>query len=265
MDTILIALIIFLASVIIIGLVLRKIHDNRKEILFVDIMMVFAFIVIFAISLLNVTSWVPLKDVFNSFSLMKTNWDIIFHVLVILAYSASGFSLGLGFLQLTHRVGRRIKGANTALAIKKFLMNVVKFFEYCFFVLVIVFMLYALFDVFGLLYANPVVQDVLIYMTLFPFAWKLVGLIVFTLKAWRDPRINLNYALEENPKYVSPEKIYFHRLLLMFMFWLVAFIFFVFEFVTAPGVLYPTTIFFAFSLFLGYNLSWKALDDEQVL
>nr|MDO8115681.1 hypothetical protein [Candidatus Sigynarchaeota archaeon] len=135
-------------------------------------------------------------------------------ILVVLAIS--GFSLGNGFLQYSRTKNDHVKEMDVSLAGKRFLQGLLTFIDSYFVVLVVILGARVLLDVFGVLYAEPVLVSVLEAILVWPFAWEIAGCVLFTLKFWWDKKLNLDFSMKKSPNMIAPDKVFLHRVLLVF-------------------------------------------------
>ncbi|MBN2149862.1 MAG: hypothetical protein JW839_00320 [Candidatus Lokiarchaeota archaeon] len=249
------ALVIVVALIVLFSRFFKKVLDSKRQKVVIIIASILLFVGCMAFSLDSVTAWTPLRDFYTVTGETGTGM-VLFHVLVLLTYASCGFSAGCGFLQVTQTTMDRAKDSDMSMGQKRSVGRLLRALEYYFMVVVSVLVARLLLDAFGALYAEPEVELVLNLMTVWPFLWLFLGLLIGSVKFWRDRKFNADFSLKRVQKFMAADKVYFHRVLIVLWFVLSTWVFFLMEFFTPayPGL----SVFSAFAL-IGYLVNKEPL------
>ncbi len=253
----LIALIIVVAMIVLFSRLFKKVTDSRRQKVVVVIASILLFTVCMLFSLDSVNAWTPFRD-FNTIAGETNTWMVIFHVLVLATYAACGFSIGCGFLQVTQTTMNRVKDSDMSIGQKRSTGRLLRVLEYYFMVVIAVLVARMLLDFLGAIYAEPEVELILNFIMLWPFLWLFLGLLVATIKFWRDRKFNADFSLARVQKFMAVDKVYIHRVLLVFWFILSIWIFLLMEFFTINGA-YPGLTIFSLCAFIGFLVNKEPL------
>lgn len=240
-----IAFIIAIVLEVVFALLFKRFSSQKTRLMFLIFAIIVIFIIMAIIAIPTVSEWIPL----SGFLAMATmlNWiEFLPHLLFILAYFTSGFSAGVGILQILFRFRQDIKTMDFNLKQKKTYEGIIYMMEIYIHVVIVAAMVHFLLDIFGIIHAEPELSLVLELIMGFPLTWEILGITVAGIKYWRTRTFNLNYTCQVDPRYSNPEKINLHKILTIFAVGLSIWIFIVMEFSVFP---YPgITLFYLFQL-----------------
>lgn len=250
-----IALAIVVAMIILFSRFFKKVTDSRRQKVVVIMASILLFMGFLISSLGSTSAWTPLRDFYtiagDTHALM-----VMYHVLVLATYAACGFSIGCGFLQVTQATMDSVKDSDMTMGMKRLTGRLLRVVEYYFMVVVSALVARALLDVFGAIYAEPGIELVINLMTLSPLFWLFLGLLVATIKFWRDRKFNSDFSLMRVQKFLAVDKVYFHRILLVFWFVMSTWIFVLMEFFTPA---YPGLTIFSACMIIGFFVNKEPL------
>jgi hypothetical protein len=252
---VLVAFAIVVAMIVLFSRFFKKVLDSRRQKVVVVIASIILFIGCILFSLDNVDEWTPLRD-FSAVIGETSMWMILYNVLVLATYATCGLSIGCGFLQVTQAAMDTTKDSDMSMGLKRATGRLLRVLEYYFMVVVSVMLARVLLDFFGAIHANPDVELVLNLMAIWPYPWLILGLFVATLKFWRDRKLNTDFSLKRIQKFMAVDKVYIHRVLLVFWFVLGIWVFFLMEFFTPA---YPGLTIFSLCMFVGFSVNKEPL------
>jgi hypothetical protein len=253
----LIAFVIVVAMIVLFSRFFKKVADSRRQKVVVVIASILLFTGCMLFSLDSVDAWTPFHD-FYTIAGETGMWMTIFHVLVLVTYAACGFSIGCGFLQVTQASMNKAKDSDMSMGQKRATGRLLRALEYYFMVVVAVLVARALLDFFGAIYAEPEVDLVLNLMVVWPFLWLFLGLLIATIKFWRDRKFNTDFSLKRRQKFLAADKVYIHRVLLVLWFILGLWVFLLMEFFTVTSA-YPGLTIFSLCALIGYSVNKEPL------
>lgn len=243
-----IALVLLIVMIVMFSRFFKRVTDSRRQKVVVVIASVLLFVGCLLLSLDSIAEWTPFQA-FLVLGIGSSTWIGIFHVLVLATYASCGFSIGCGFLQVTQATMDSVKDSDMNMGMKRSTGRVLRVLEFYFTAVISVLVARVLLDFFGAIYAEPDVALVLNLMTVWPFLWLLLGLLIATIKFWRDRKFNTDFSLKHVQKFMAADKVYIHRVLLVFWLVMSTWIFLLMEFFT-PG--YPGLTIFSLCALAGY-------------
>jgi hypothetical protein len=244
----LVAFAIVVAMIILFSRFFKKVADSRRQKVVIVIASILLFSGCMLFSLDSVDAWTPFRD-FYTFAGETGTWMAIYHVLVLATYAVCGSSIGCGFLQVTQATMDTVRDSDMAMGQKRSIGRLLRVVEYYFMVVISVLVARVLLDFFGAIYAEPDVELVLNIMVVWPFLWPFLGLLIATVKFWRDRKFNADFSLKHLQKFMAVDKVYVHRVLLVFWFILGTWVFILMEFFTPA---YPGLTIFSLCMLIGY-------------
>jgi hypothetical protein len=250
-----IALVIVVAMIVLFSRFFKRVTDSRRQKVVVVIASVILFAACILLSLGSVDKWTPFRD-FYTFAGELSMWMVLYHVLVLATYATCGFSIGCGFLQVTQATMDTVKDSDMSMVMKRSTGRFLRVLEFYFTAVISVLVARVLLDFFGVIYAEPDLELVLNLMTVWPFLWLFLGLLIATIKFWRDRRFNTDFSLKHVQRFLAADKVYIHRVLLVFWFVMGTWIFFLMEFFTPA---YPGLTIFSLGALIGYFVNKEPL------
>ncbi|MHA1679906.1 MAG: hypothetical protein ACTSUE_02790 [Promethearchaeota archaeon] len=246
-----IAMGILAGILVLFGIIINKTRDNKKILTVVCLTILVAFLAMAVVAIPNVLSWEPLQNFIHLFTTI-TFFDAIYNAFIFIFYFVSGFSLGVGFLQILFRVKQDIRIKQIRMAQKSIEQNILHILELYLFVIVVAGSTRLLLDVFGISFAVPQLALVLDSIMIFPLAWEIAGLLIAGLKFSRTRTFTLNYSCQVDERFSNEEKIYLHKIITILVVGLGVWFFIVLEF-TVPSIEpYPGVDIFYISLLGGF-------------
>jgi hypothetical protein len=234
----LIALVLVIIMIVIFSQLFKKAFASvTRQKVVVIIASIVCFAACLALSLDTTASWLPLDD-FSIIVLAPNGWVVMFHVFTLIVHASCGFSIGCGFLQVTQSSMDKVKESSLSMGQKRSTGRVLRLIEYYFMAVLAVLVARSLLSLLGAIEVEPAIQAVLDAMTITPFLWLFLGLLIGTIKFWRDRKFSTDFSLKHISKFMASDKVYVHRILLMFWFVMGTWVFFLTMFFTPayPGI-----------------------------
>ncbi|MFX0103815.1 MAG: hypothetical protein ACFFCS_29905 [Candidatus Hodarchaeota archaeon] len=256
------AFILGLIGIIVIGVLFRRFGNKKIQRLIVDIAIILIFITILIANANSFNNWTPLND-FVQFFVNVSGTAMLFNLIFLVFYILSGFALGTGFIQLMKLGEYQVRISSRNLSIKRMFASVLKLIEIYVIIVVILAMVYALIDLFGILYVADSLRQVLDYMMILPLIWYYLGIFTFCFKYWRNGRYNLDFISVKPKRNLNPEKIRFHKVVTVFLVGISYWVFVLFEYYSVFP--HPGKFLFCVFLFIGFNINYtKEIPIKEV-
>ncbi|MHA1792437.1 MAG: hypothetical protein ACTSVI_07315 [Promethearchaeota archaeon] len=260
MERYVIALLASLVSLAIIGMVISKTKENKKQLMVTIVLGIVIYIgIAIFFNIGNVSNWTPAVDMVNFFQGIEIH-DIIFYFIIMFFYAISGITLGIGLPQLFEKMKHDTKLMNASMAKKRFYEAFITLLKIYLVFSIIVFTTIALLDAIGLLYIDHDYRMILNYMIISPMPWELSGLYLAFFKFWRTRSFNFNFYILGDPKFMNPEKIYFHKIFILLLFPLLTWTIVILD---MYQLMHPARFIFLISLLVGFFIFLSSRKIER--